>query len=90
LGGSHGKGVFDHNSDYDFRMYCEKMVDKEVRKQIFGEINELCLVWKAKNVKVDGVFLRTYAEVDEQLDLWFAGKGKLVPCVWTIWGYSIL
>ena len=90
LGGSHGKGLSDQNSDFDFRIYYEEPSAPEIRKPAFDEINQLCTKWKAKNISVDGIFPRTYAEVDAQLDLWLSGKGNLTPCVWTVWGYSIL
>jgi hypothetical protein len=90
LGGSHGKGLSDHGSDFDFRIYYEKIIEPEKMGIIFEEVKTLCEKWAAKNVKVDGIFPRAYAEVDEQLDLWLSGKGKLVPYEWTVWGYTIL
>lgn len=90
LGGSHGKGISDRNSDFDFRIYYEKSVEQNTRRIIFEEINQLVSEWKAKNVEVDGIFPRTYSQVDEQLELWLTGNGKLVPYEWTVWGYNIL
>ena len=57
---------------------------------VIEEVNALCAKWEAKNVKVDGIFPRTYAEVDGQLELWLSGNGKLMPYEWTVWGYSLL
>ena len=90
LGGSHGRELSDQNSDYDFRIYYEKPSDQIMQKLAFDEITALCEKWRAKGVKVDGIFPRTYKEVDDQIDLWLTGNGKLIPYVWTIWGYSIL
>jgi len=90
LGGSHGKGISDLNSDFDFRIYYEKPVENDMKVLVFDEVKTLCAEWKEKGVKVDGIFPRAYADVDEQLDLWMSGKGKPVPYTWTVWGYHIL
>lgn len=90
LGGSHGKGISDLDSDFDFRIYYEASIEKSKIDFIFKEVDQLVSKWKAKNIEVDGIYPRTYAEVDEQLDLWLSGKGKLVPTLWSIWGYNIL
>jgi len=90
LGGSYGKGLMDINSDFDFRIYYEKSVEKKEMVIILDEIKQLVDKWKVRNVEVDGIYPRTYTEVDEQLELWLSGKGKLVPQIWTIWGYNIL
>lgn len=90
LGGSHGKGISDQGSDFDFRIYYEASVEETERELLLKEIKQLSAKWRAKNIEVDGVWPRTYAYVDEQLDLWFSGNGKLIPLAWSVWGYSIL
>jgi len=88
LGGSHGKNISDQNSDFDFRIYVEKFVEPDKIRDIFDEVNGLVLKWKSKGVEVDGIFPRTYAEVDGQLDTWLSGSGRLVPYEWTVWGIT--
>lgn len=90
LGGSRGKKAADQNSDFDFAVYYEEPAKKEVGQLAFQEIHDLVSKWKLKNVLIDGPWARTYLEVDEQLEMWLTGKGKLEPYEWTIWGYNIL
>lgn len=90
LCGSYGKGIADQNSDFDFGIYFEQPAEREVRKQAYKEISRLTKKWKDKGIVVDSVWSRTYAEVDEQLELWLAGMGKPELYEWTIWGYHIL
>jgi hypothetical protein len=90
LGGSHGKGVSDAHSDFDFRIYYEAPVEPEKKRAVHEEIKQLVNKWKTKNIEVDGVWARTYAEIDEQIDLWFSGNGKALEYQWTMWGYHIL
>ena len=90
LSGSRGKGAADLNSDFDFGVFYEEPAKREVRRLAYEEINRLVSKWKQKNVLVDGPWARTYAEVDEKLDLWLTGKGEPEPYVWTIWGYNLL
>lgn len=90
LSGSRGKKTADRNSDFDFRIYYEKPANKEEMRQAFEEINCLCEKWKQRNVLVDGIWPRTYAQVEEQLEQWLTGRGQTEPYVWTIWGYHIL
>lgn len=89
LGGSHGKGTADENSDFDFEIFYEYPAEHNVRRLAYKEINQLITKWKSKNVLVD-IWPRTYAEADEQLAFWLAGQGKPEPYEWTIWGYHIL
>lgn len=90
LGGSHGKGTADQNSDFDFGIFYEKPAERDVRRTAYKEISRLISKWKTENVSVDNIWPRTYAEVDEQLALWLTGQGKPEPYEWTIWGYHIL
>jgi len=90
LGGSHGKGISDKNSDFDFRVYFEKPVDMETMHNLFGKVSDLVRSWKDKGVEVDGVWPRSFAEIDGQLDQWLSGHGNPVHMEWNIWGYNIL
>jgi hypothetical protein len=90
LGGSYGKNMIDPHSDLDFRIYYEKTVEQGIKDRVHKEIERLMAKWNQKHIKVDGIFPRSYSEVDEQLDMWFSGKGKLIPYSWTVWGYCIL
>lgn len=40
LGGSHGKNMADENSDIDFGTFYEELAGAEVRRSVFGEIEE--------------------------------------------------
>jgi len=90
LGGSYGKGASDQGSDFDFRFYYETSVPETERVLVQKEIRQLMAKWKEKNILVDGVWPRSFAQIDEQLDAWFSGNGKLTQLVWSIWGYSVL
>ena len=90
LGGSHGKGVDDKNSDFDFRIYYDNAIPSEEHNKYYHEVWELVKVWKAKGVEVDGVWPRSVSDVDGQLDAWLSGKGTPTPREWSIWGYNIL
>lgn len=90
MNGSHSKGTSDQNSDYDISLFCEKLADQDTMRAVYGEWNEHAAMWKERGVIIDGIFPRTYAEVEEQMDSWLAGEGTKQPYVWTVWGYHIL
>jgi len=90
LGGSYGKGTQDAHSDIDFRFYCETQASSNTKRSTLNKVKHLSDEWKTKGIIIDGVWSRTYAEVDEQLDLWLSGNGSPTPYLWTIWGYNIL
>lgn len=90
LSGSHGKGIADKHLDFDFMIFYEKPAERDERKAAYKEMNQLMEKWKEKDVIIDGIWPRTYAEVEEQLNLWLAGKGQTEQYVWTIWGYHFL
>lgn len=90
LSGSHGKRTADRNSDFDFGIFYEKPAERDVRRLVYKEISRLIAKWKARNILVDNIWPRTYAEIDEQLELWLTGRGTPEPYEWTIWGYNIL
>lgn len=90
LGGSHGKGLSDRSSDFDFRVYYEQAVDGPQWNAAFADLNRFIEKWKALDVEIDGVWPRGIAEVDRQLDEWLTGKAAPVPMFWNIWGYNML
>lgn len=90
LGGSHGKGLSDRRSDFDFRVYFESCVDGPAWGPIWEELNRYIAKWKALDVEIDGVWPRSIAEVDSQLDLWLSGNAVAQPYVWNVWGYNML
>lgn len=90
LGGSHGKGIADKNSDFDFRIYYEKCVDRDDFKHVFAEIQDLVQKWNNQGIKVDSLWPRSISEIDNKLDKWCSGQGSLIPYEWSIWGYNLL
>lgn len=90
LGGSHGKGLSDRSSDFDFRVYFEKAADAPSWDLAMAELKGYIEKWKALDVEIDGVWPRSIAEVDGQLDEWLEGKGAPIPMFWNVWGYNIL
>ncbi len=90
LGGSHGKGIADTHSDYDFRIYFEQSVPSEQLHKIFDQIMLLVNQWKQRGVEVDGIWPRLVSDVDSALELWLSGNGSPKAMEWTVWGYHIL
>lgn len=90
LCGSHGKGLADNKSDFDFGIFYEVQAEYEVRKQAYKDFRRLSKNWKEKGIVVDDIWPRSYAEVDEQLNAWLEGNGQPENYIWTIWGYHIL
>jgi hypothetical protein len=90
LGGSHGKGISDKSSDFDFRFYFEAPADRETLQHAYEQVTGLVLKWKDKGALVDGVWARSFAEIDGQLDQWLLGHGELMHMEWNVWGYNIL
>lgn len=86
LGGSHGKGSADRDSDLDFRLFAEELGSlPELWKAIEGPM----AAWKAKGITVDGVWPRTVAEIEGTLAQWLDGRTDGDPLVWTVWGYHL-
>lgn len=70
LGGSHGKGLSDRSSDFDFRVYFDEPADGPSWDLAMAELNGLMEKWKALDVEIDGGWPRNVAEIDHQLDEW--------------------
>ncbi len=90
LGGSHGKGLSDQRSDFDFRVYYDASVEGSAWDGIWNDLNRSIAKWKAQGVEIDGVWSRSIGDVDKELEGWLTGKGSAVPYVWTVWGYHFL
>lgn len=90
LGGSHGKGLSDRSSDFDFRVYYEQPADAPQWDAAFADLNRFVEKWKALDVEIDGVWARSIQEVECQLDTWISGKASPVPMFWNVWGYHFL
>lgn len=90
LGGSHGKGLSDRSSDFDFRVYFKEAAAAPLWEAAWAELNGFMKKWKARDVEIDGVWPRSVAEIDCQLDEWLNDRGALAPMFWNVWGYNIL
>jgi len=93
LGCSHGKGVSDINSDFDFRIYGDILPWQEINvkmKDVLAEVYALVEKWDKRGVKIDGVWPRSVAEVNAQLDSILSGKSEPPRISWTVWGYHML
>ena len=90
LGGSHGKGLSDRRSDFDFRVYYDERVELGEWQKIIKELHIFMDKWKKKGVEIDGVWPRSIKEVDEELDRWISGKAVSLATEWSVWGYELL
>lgn len=90
LGGSHGKGLSDRKSDFDFRVYYDHSVDSAGWQFILEELDRYIVKWKAMDVEIDGVWARDIASVNRELDIWTAGEATPTPYFWNVWGYQML
>lgn len=90
LGGSHGKGLSDRQSDFDFRIYFETPAKEPVFHAAAEELGRAIEKWKARDIEIDGVWPRAIADVDRELDRWLAGDASPKPYEWNVWGYHML
>ena len=90
LGGSRAKHRSDSQSDYDFRVYADRFKGPELRQtKAWKQFDEVLQGWEAKGLRLDGVWARSYASVQSDLDAWIAGRGATKHYEWTIWGYHL-
>jgi hypothetical protein len=90
IGGSYGKRTFDRRSDVDFRLFCDRRPEPSVAlAEAQARLADACRRWEARGVRIDGCWVRTIAEVDEQLTGWLAGTAVPQDRLWTIWGYYL-
>ncbi len=90
LGGSHGKGISDGHSDLDFRLFCDAMLrSPEERADRQAALRSAISRWAEQGQVIDGCWIRTIADIDEQLAQWTGGLARPEDRVWTIWGYHL-
>ncbi len=90
LGGSHGKGISDKYSDFDFRVYYEKRVPDERWKQVRAELELVIKKWKQRGIEIDGAWSRSIDKINNDLEAYLAGELLLEEKKWSIWGYQLL
>ena len=88
LGGSHGKGLSDRSSDFDFRLYYRKRADTAQWDEAMQQLGEYIEKWKALNVEIDGVWPRSIDDVEGEIELWVSGKAQPRLYTWNVWGYQ--
>ncbi|MFZ4508169.1 MAG: DUF4037 domain-containing protein [Fimbriimonas sp.] len=91
IGGSTGKGIFDANSDLDFRIFHERELlwpdkDPEPWRPVWAKVAK----WKERGINIDGVRPRSIGEIDEALRRAIDGQVEVDPKVWSVWGYHLL
>jgi hypothetical protein len=91
IGGSTGKGIFDSNSDLDFRIFHERELlwpDKDPKpwKLIWAKVAK----WKERGINIDGVWPRPIDQIEAALQRAVAGEIEIDPKVWSVWGYHLL
>ncbi|QND46320.1 DUF4037 domain-containing protein (plasmid) [Rhizobium lusitanum] len=90
LAGSRGKGRSDAQSDFDFRVYADAYRGPELRQtSSWRRFEEAMRDWQAKGTRMDGIWMRRYAGVQQDLDTWLAGIAVPKNFEWTIWGYHL-
>lgn len=91
IGGSYGKGTFDGTSDLDFRLFCDRQLSPpEAFCEAYAQLQTAIDRWAAEGITIDGCWVRTVGEIEQQLQQWERGIGKPYDLVWTIWGYHVL
>lgn len=89
LGGSHGKGLSDERSDFDFRTYYEAPSAEGEWRRAMQDLDEQIARWKARGVEIDGVWPRRIADIERELEPWLRGDASPAPYVWCVWGYHL-
>lgn len=91
LGGSRSKALWDERSDIDFRLYHETPLPKpHAASPTWRDYFQIIDQWAERGVVIDGIWSRTIANVELQLNAWLSGDITPEPIVWTIWGYHLL
>lgn len=90
LAGSRGKGRSDQQSDYDFRVYADAYRGPDIYQTAqWKRFEDAMHEWTAQGFRMDGVWMRSYAGVNRDLDAWLAGTAVPKTFEWTIWGYHL-
>ena len=91
IGGSHGKGTAYHDSDVDFRLFCDgERPDSAERRATLAAFHDVMAVWRQRGVEIDGCWVRRIGDVEREMEAWLAGRPQPTPKVWAIWGYYLL
>lgn len=90
VGGSRGKGIADHTSDVDFRLFADRWAQTEASNAAREAFSEICRRRENDDIKIDGVWQRTIVEIEQGLNAWLTGNLAIIDEVWTIWGYHLL
>jgi hypothetical protein len=90
LGGSRAKQRSDAQSDFDFRVYSDRYKGPVLQQtSAWRQFDAALQSWETRGLRLDGVWARSYAGVQADLDAWIAGKGQTKTYEWTIWGYHL-
>lgn len=89
LAGSRGKGRSDEQSDYDFRVYAHAYRPDLKQTEQWNRFEMAMHEWQIEGVRMDGIWMRSYAGVARDLDAWLAGTAIPKSFEWTIWGYHL-
>ena len=89
LGGSRAKGRSDARSDFDFRVYADGFAEDRGQSAAWNRFETEMARWEAMGARLDGVWPRSYAGVQRDLDAWLSGNGTPKTFEWTIWGYHL-
>lgn len=89
LAGSRGKGRSDRQSDYDFRVYAHAYRQDLKQTAQWNRFEAAMAEWQREGVRMDGVWMRSYAGVESDLGAWLSGTAIPKSFEWTIWGYHL-
>lgn len=90
LAGSRGKGRADAQSDYDFRVYAHAYRGPDIAETAqWQRFEETRRSWEGRGYRMDGVWMRSYAGVRQDLAAWISGAPVSKSFEWTIWGYHL-
>jgi hypothetical protein len=90
-GGSTSKGVADHLSDLDLRLYVEDGIPRpDAGDPFWDDYNAAEQSWRDRGLRIDHIGMRTFASVERELDRILGGDYTHPAPVWTIWTYRLL
>lgn len=89
LAGSRGKGRSDMQSDYDFRVYAHAYRPELKQTEQWNRFEAGMRGWQQKGIRMDGIWMRSYAGVERELESWLLGAAVPKSFEWTIWGYHL-
>jgi len=89
LAGSRGKGRSDTQSDYDFRVYAHAYRPELKQTEQWNRFEAAMRGWQSRGIRMDGIWMRSYAGVERELESWLNGTAVPKNFEWTIWGYHL-